>query len=204
MKTMRTAAAAPAEKHAKMAARVYMLDPVQRMRIRKAQDWFLRVWNQVEGDKICHVTNVTELCCGTGEITGMFSNGFLEVRGVDISPLATRMGEILHPSMHFTKADVETLTPWSGNILVLCESLEHLKDPEKLIRQWLPQFDAVIIGHPLNEPEDSDLSNGEHQFSFDRQDFENWFPMGGHSFVQCEEFDMEHLRMVIGYGVRKN
>lgn len=92
-------------------------------------------------------------------------------------------------------------TPCEPDVVVLCEVLEHLPDPARVVQQWLPWSKASVISHPLDEEENCGLSAGDHQWSFSEQDFKSWFELGGHRLVHQEIFQMGGYKIIMGMGV---
>jgi hypothetical protein len=141
-----------------------------------------------------------ELGCGAGDITGPYSDT-INVIGYDVTPAAQEACNRRWPDMTFHLKPVEEVEPYECDLLVLCEVLEHLDDPVSLVRAWLPKARWVIIGHPLNEP-NPPFEHG-HIWSYTREDWYDWFRMGGHYPWERLEFSMGvYDTMVIGHGCR--
>lgn len=183
------------EIHTMISARVYEGDPNQSIRILKARDYV----SSCPG-------SIVELGCGTGDICGPFAKE-RDVRGYDCSPAALCEARGRFPKGNFYQAEIDSLRPRLGGTIVMCEFLEHVNDPIHLAQTWLPCFNYSVISHPLNEialiRSGIDLSSGEHVWSFDDQDFKNWFAIGGHELIESEVFTMGSYRIVIGRGQRK-
>lgn len=142
---------------------------------------------------------IWELGCSAGDITGVFSDNH-SVTGVDMVPEAIRLTQQRYPKVNTILAKAEDVEPISCDVLVLCEFLEHIADPAGLISAWMPLAENVIIGHPLNEPIPP-LEPG-HVWSYNRQDYLNWFEIGHHRLIETHTFSEAYPEMVIGRGLR--
>ncbi len=179
--------------HEKSEARIYYVDKgVHKERIE-------RTWKMIRKcipDR--RRERIVELGCGTGDIIGAFCGRNL-VTGFDCNAEALKMAQSRFPSLSVGPIPEE---PVKANILILCEFLEHLADPVALVKAWLPLAEQVVISHPFNGDIKGDLSGGEHQWSYDAADFENWFAVGGHKLVESEVFKMEGYDIILGRGKR--
>jgi len=142
---------------------------------------------------------IWELGCSAGDIAGYFSEKH-DCYGVDIVPAAVAACRERYPLLNVQQGAVEDVAPVACDILVLCEFLEHIINPVKLVLDWLPLARFVVIGHPL-VGDGWDAEPG-HLWAYRREDFENWFPLGGHVMVEAWSFGMYDLDMVIGWGRR--
>jgi len=143
---------------------------------------------------------IVELGCGAGDISGPQAEVHAVV-GVDIVPEAQRVCAERWPKMEFCLMPVEEAVPHPCDVVVLCEFLEHVADPEAIVRAWLPMAKWSIIGHPLNEPDE--WGEEGHTWSYDEDDFDNWFRLGGHEMKSKEIFPMTiYPEMVLGMGKR--
>lgn len=143
---------------------------------------------------------IVELGCGAGDISGPYSHDH-DVTGVDVSIHAMTEVQKRFPEMTFVLGPVEVLSPIECDILILTEVLEHLVDPGKLVRAWLPKARYAVIGHPLDEP-DPPHEPG-HIWSYDKIDWEVWFTTGRHNSVKYETFPLGNWpEMILGYGKR--
>lgn len=175
---------------------------------------------------------VVELGCGSGDVTGPFagpelgSEGLrsfatmvvrghvydmprgridtagIEVVGIDVVPAATQARDRF-PEMTILISPVEELQPMECDLLVMTEFLEHVIDPEKIVRDWLPLAKWTIIGHPLDEP-DPPYEVG-HNWSYTLQDWHRWFELGGHHVWERFLFPMGYWdNMVMGHSCRND
>lgn len=147
---------------------------------------------------------IVELGCGAGDISGPFSNEGHHVLGVDVVPAAGQACAERWPSMEFQLGRIEDVTPRQSTMLILCETLEHLTYPMAIIQAWLPLADWVLISHPLHEPNPPYESG--HLWSYDEDDFNNWFPTGGHERLPGWTFTFEmgtYKTMIAGLGKRQ-
>ena len=146
-------------------------------------------------------SRIIELGCGAGDISGPFSS-YNVVSGFDIVPAVEPVIHARWPWMSITLKPIEEVHPQKCDCLILCEVLEHLHDPLALVREWLPLARNVVIGHPLNEP-DNEGEEG-HCWSYTFDDFLDWFRIGGHELVDQMTFPMScYPEMVLGLGRNK-
>ncbi len=178
--------------HQKLEPRVYAGDEVQRNRIERSRDFLTACLDGRKGLRII------ELGCGTMDISGPFSEDN-DVWGVECNLAAAELAAARWPN---ARLNLGSLQPESCDVLVLCEFLEHIPEPHELVKAWLPLAEQVILSHPVNGDLTGDLSNGEHQWSYDEADFRNWFVSGGHELVAQEVFKMGGYDIIIGRGRR--
>lgn len=148
---------------------------------------------------------IVELCAGTADICGPFSNEGHFVYAVDCHAAALEKARERFPNLHTSTENVELvgLFPQEEDVVILCETLEHLADPGALVRKWLPHAKASVISHPLDEPTDSPTSGGDHQWSLSEQDFNAAFEAGGHRLIEKKIFQMGSYKIILGYGLRR-
>jgi len=152
--------------------------------------------------KLPRNASILELGCGAADISGHFSNMGYDVSCVDCLPQAEAVIHSRYPKANFTASALEDVTPREVDVLVLCETLEHVAEPLPVVTNWLPLAKYVIIGHPLDES----VIGGEdgHVWSYTQHDFENWFTLGGHELIEEHHFPMAFYRdMAIGLGKHK-
>jgi len=178
--------------------RAPIFDEGQPGRVAKAREYVSRLLYELD---LGRPAVIREIGCGAGDISGRFSWDH-EVYGYDVVPLAEDVVAERFPKMHFQLIEAERVTPAKCDILVLCEVLEHLHDPLKIVDAWLPLAKSVVIGHPLNEPEP--YVDPGHIWRYDKEDYENWYIVGGHTMVETVQFSMGPFpEMVLGYGKRR-
>lgn len=152
-------------------------------------------------DEIGEGRTIVELGCGAGDVSGPFASKNT-VHGYDITAAAKVACNERFPQMIFTLAAVEHIDPIECDILVMTEFLEHVDNPVAIIQKWMPLAGWSIIGHPLDEP-DPPFEPG-HIWSYTREDFQRWFPLGGHRMHEEFRFPMGPWdAMILGHGQRK-
>jgi predicted TPR repeat methyltransferase len=194
------------QEHRSIPVRVYSEDPIQRDRIIRAQVMVTEALSEY-----LHTfplrTNplvVVELGCGTADISGPFTRRKCKVIGIDASQPALDKAKERFPDMTTCLKNVTEAEPIPSDVLIMCEFLEHMEDPLKLIKPWMVNANYAVISHPLNEPVDSLIAAGEHQWSFSEEDFENWFKFNGYELMQKEIFQMGLYTMILGVGRNAN
>jgi 2-polyprenyl-3-methyl-5-hydroxy-6-metoxy-1,4-benzoquinol methylase len=81
-----------------------------------------------------------EIGCGEGQITGLLARAGLSVRGCDLSPAALAVAksetERAKLDIEYKQKSVYDLTPEvdSAELVLCCEVLEHLTDPDEALR----------------------------------------------------------------------
>lgn len=147
-----------------------------------------------------------ELGCGAGDISGSYARASADgperrVVGYDVTEAAEVACAYRYPAMEFHRQPVEEVEPLDCDILVMTEFLEHVADPETIVRGWLPKARWAVIGHPLDEP-DPPIEDG-HIWSYTREDWRAWFKMGGHHRHEEYRFPMgPYDAMILGRSSR--
>ena len=145
---------------------------------------------------------IIELGCGSGDISGFFAKS-CNVLGVDIVLAAKDACAKRWPDMEFQLRSIESTSPRECDVLILTEILEHLAEPLKIVEAWLPLAKTAVIGHPLCPP-DKDVEQG-HCWSYDYDDWTNWFKLGGHTRIFGCVFPMSvYDDMIIGWSMRES
>ena len=179
------------EVHRSIPVRVYDEDTDHGPRVWKARDWVYR----------CRPQTIIELGCGTGDISGPFSNCACLVLGFDINEKAIEKARERFPSAGYHCMDFASVKPGGCDVLVICEVLEHLPDPLAIAAKWLPGAKYAVISFPLNESElfnnGYDLSAGEHQWSFTAEDLRDFLSAGQHELIESEEYELGSYHCII-------
>jgi SAM-dependent methyltransferase len=134
------------------------------------------------------------LGCGSGDVEGPFAET-AQVTGFDCNPEALAYARNRFPSACYSEVDIEALTPFPVDVLILTEVLEHMRDPIALVQRWFPLSQNVVITHPVNEPLDSGQSGGEHSWSYTEAELEEWLVIGGHTLEECFFYEMGGFRI---------
>ena len=179
------------EHHVGVPPRIYENCGLQKSRIEKAREYVERTLDMPD-------KRIVELGCGTGDICGPFAMKH-RVHAYDCNSESLRVCKERFPSA-YTYSNVTEAH--RCDTLILCEFLEHVTDPFKIVREWLPLATNVVISHPLNGDLNGDLSGGDHQWSYDEADFFNWFAAGCHTLIEHERFQMGGYEIIIGRGRR--
>lgn len=145
---------------------------------------------------------ICELGCGTGDISGHFTDRAKALL-VDCNIEALKIVQQRFPLALTNVGPIDSFKPFKATVVVMCEILEHLQDPLSVVEKWLPMSEYAVISHPIDEPADSPLSAGEHQWSFNDFDFQLWFSMGNHELIERETFRMGSYTIALGVGKRK-
>jgi hypothetical protein len=143
---------------------------------------------------------IVELGCGAGDVSGPYADTH-EVVGYDVTAMSAATCARRWPNMEPHLGPVEEVTPSACDVLVMTEFLEHVHDPDALVRGWMPLAEWSIIGHPLNEP-DPPFEPG-HVWSYTREDWRRWFEISQHQWLEELRFPMAAWdEMILGHGRR--
>jgi SAM-dependent methyltransferase len=200
MRLLNTAPLNPPERHKRTPARVYDACEIHGNRIAKAREYvglaLALSLNQTRRQPI------TELGCGTGDISGYYSDVY-PCTGIEINPQAVKTARERFPEMSVIQGDARYLLPPDEvGVLVACETLEHLHEPELVLRRWAKNAELLLVSHPIDEDLNSDISAGEHVWSYDIEDFRSWFGKNGFTIYKQEVFKMGLYNLAIGLGVK--
>lgn len=172
-------------------ARVYSMDQVQHVRIAHARQAVKKLLLLMRNNAYTahEMKTVVELGANSCDISGQISMGH-HVKAWEVSPKCTEYIARTYPWVELHIEDVETATPVQADLLILCEILEHLTDPNELVKNWLPKARYALISSPLQGDRQGDLSGGEHVWTFDDSDFQEFALVGGHEVIEQFAFQM--------------
>jgi SAM-dependent methyltransferase len=191
-------AAEGARYHRDVGPRIYSDCPVQRPRIERSREFVAKALGHLSPG-----SRIVELGCGTADITGPFSEKGWIVTGIECNEKSVAIARERFPKMFLYNEEIGSIRIAPADLVVMCEVLEHLADPKAEVRHWLGIANAAVISHPIDEPLDSELSAGEHQWSFSEHDLEEWFELGGMKLKEQLIFPMGSYRIGLAYGVRE-
>jgi hypothetical protein len=173
-------------------ARVYTTDACQHIRIKYAREAVKKLLLMLKNEYVstAHtMKTVVELGANSCDISGPISMGHF-VHVWEISPRCIEFIARTFPHVEIHAEDLEEATPIKCDLLILCEVLEHLTDPNELVKKWLPNARYALISSPLEGDLTGDLSGGEHVWSFVDDDFQHFVKIGGHETIQQLQFPM--------------
>ncbi len=185
------------EHHKANPVRVYERDGIQEDRIKKARRFLAMALVELGPGR----KSIVELGCGTLDISGP-SLPHHEVIGVECNDGCVAKARELYPAAVVRHGVIEEVEPFRADVVVMCEILEHLEDPRKLVQAWLPLCRAAVISHPLDEALDSPLSGGDHCWSFNEDDLRGWYAISGYNMRDGEKFQMGSYTIGLSRGVR--
>lgn len=143
---------------------------------------------------------IVDLGVGSGDISGPFSEEN-RVIGIDLVNDSKGVCAERFPRLEHVLSTLEDAPVVGCDILIACEVLEHLADPVKIYRKFAEQATAVVVGHPLNEPDPS--VDFFHLWRYDIYDFRDWFIRSGHKLRTFEIFGLGPFpEMILGWGRR--
>lgn len=185
-------------------ARVYSTDSVQHVRIARARAAVKSLLMLMRNSTYtAHESKtVVELGANSCDISGQISMGHF-VHAWEVSPQCVEYITRTYPWVKLHAEDIETAEPIYSDLLILCEILEHLTDPNELVKKWLPKARYAVISSPLKGDLQGDLSGGEHVWSLEGKDFDNFVEIGGHVLIEKEIFQMGQYRICMMATKRK-
>lgn len=190
--------------HQRLPLRVYDQDQVQQARVETTRNSLREIVEEVrESLSKPRKVSIMELGCGTGDISGPFSNNGCSVRGIDVATQQVHEARRRFPAGNWIMGPAEYFASGPWDVLVMCEFLEHVEEPQKLAKKWMAWTNYALISHPLNEAKDSRLSGGDHVWSYDEDDFAKWFSENGFDLLNKKTFQMGAYEIVLGWG-KKN
>lgn len=201
------------EHHRNLAVeRIYDTDDIQKDRIQRTRRMVARVLEAMKGQATGHAFyKVVEPGCGMGDISGYFSQGH-KVLGIEANPTHALSCAKRWPWMEVRDGNIETREPVEADLLVLCETLEHLAEPMEFCKRWFPKARYSVVSCPINGDlhfqkggghEMADLSAGDHTWSVDESSFTSFFAEGGHEVREIERFEMGSYNCFLAWGQRK-
>lgn len=189
--------------------RVYETDSQQSDRIRRARQTLLAALKGLDPVPETHKrSRIIELGCGLAEISGYYQKSH-NVNGYDASPHSIKAAQKKYPDADFMWADCQKLKAERCGVLVMCEFLEHVHDPLDICGRWLPLAEFCVMSSPFEGDfkkgtgEFSDISGGEHIWSFDDLDFLRFLSVGGHELIGEDTFQMGSYKIRIQLSHRK-
>ena len=179
--------------HRKIEPRIYESDPTHESRIVFSRKLLKDAIKLFPIDR--WPLQILELGCGTADISGP-EHGVHEVAGVDCNTAAIKIAESRFPLGTWQCSAIEDVQPsLPRDILVLCETLEHLDNPVEIVGRWFPFCEVAIITHPLGESANREIGGAEHVWhSLTDEDLSRWALIGGHSILRKEHFTVGGYR----------
>jgi len=99
--------------------------------------------------RIQHGSAVLDIACGCGYGSRILHDAKHRVTGIDISPEAIEYATEKYPGPSYTQAKAEDLGDLQFDAVVSFETLEHLKEPEKLLSKL--KTELLIVSVPNQE-----------------------------------------------------
>lgn len=98
-------------------------------------------------------SSALEVGCGEGHLSIRLANAGLSLRAIDLEPDAIEQAKSLHPGIHFEAQDLYDLDPIArSELVVCCEVLEHVPDPEKALNLLSSVADPWLLLSVPREP----------------------------------------------------
>lgn len=183
--------------------RIYETDSCQAERIARSRRMVARVLDGMKVVDAAHTFfTVVEVGCGMSDIGGYFSMGH-KVIGVEANPTHALSCMKRWPHMDVRDGNIETMEPMECDVLILCETLEHLANPMEFCKRWLPKARYAVISCPIDGDLKGDASSTEHTWSINAGDFTDFFKAGGHDLREIERFEMGCYMCWLAWSQRK-
>lgn len=191
--------------HLKNPVRVYSSDDLQRKRIANTRAMVDKAMIFASNSNTRQFPRrMFEVGCGTADISGYLAATVAgwHAYGIDCHG-GDLMEAVLRYAPHFTPIHLGIAPIQDGpviEVVILSEVLEHLNDAEEVAKTWLRRARTSVISHPLEEPDGSILSGGDHCWSFTREDHERFFALGEHTIDETEVFEIGAYRIILSRG----
>jgi len=145
-------------------------------------------WTIAHGIHLAHTVNavnLVDLSCGDGAI----------LRGIaEVLPESTLyFGDLVHaPHVEHVGPIEEALRleGLCGDLLVMTETLEHLKDPDAVLRAARNRFRAILVSTPIDEDNDVHGDNVEHYWSWGTDDISEMLVEAGWTPIHFSRLDL--------------
>ena len=189
--------------HRSTPLRVYEYDSDQQGRIQRSRNlvlWAIKAFPPMPESR--QRRKIIELGAGACDISGWFSWGH-DVHAYESSQAATEHVAKRWPYVKQHHGDLHEVPAEDCDILILCEILEHLPDPLKICREWMPRAGFVIISSPFNGDLNPASKCAEHVWSFDNADFQQFFKEGHQRILRSETFKMGGYEDWVGISRRE-
>jgi len=144
---------------------------------------------------------INEPGCSTGDISGPYAAEGHDVWACDVTPGAYQEAQKRYPRLKIDNVTAESVEPKHGDILVMCEFLEHIIDPVGFAGKWMPKSKYAIISHPVME-DGKDPEIG-HLWAYYPQDYVNWFAWNNYHIMGTTRWNMGFYPMVLIWGEKK-
>lgn len=127
-------------------------NPLQKFLLNKFYNDLIEMLNQVQHDKY----KVLDAGCGEGFTLNKLSQNKIgeKLEGIEFSKDAVEIGKKLHPYLSLKQGDIYKL-PYKDNsfdLVLSTEVLEHLKEPEKALKELIRVSKKYILLSVPNEP----------------------------------------------------
>lgn len=126
-------------------------NPVARWLLRGFERSMFELLSAAEG-----VTSILEVGCGEGNVTAELATRFPRARvvGSDLSPEIVAEARRRHPDLEFRTESIYDLDGHAErfDLVVACEVLEHVDDPERALRQLARSARRYVFASVPREP----------------------------------------------------
>lgn len=138
--------------------------------------------------------SVADLSCGNGHVAIAAATSGDRVYLGDYAP-----GYEFRGPIEQTHAELWEATDHKGvDLFVCCETLEHLDDPDLVLRQLRRISRYLVLSTPVDNWDDA---NGEHLWAWDRVGVEDLFKAAGWQELHYTESDTRPIDGVYQYGI---
>jgi hypothetical protein len=192
--------------HIRNPVRVYSEDPVQADRINRTREMCRLAMKGFEFARKGKLKMV-EVGCGAADIAGWLAKNYTEwhATGIDCNT-----GCLIEATLRYAPnfIGIHGAITQAGygppvDLVILSEVLEHLDDPTAVAGSWLRRARTSVISHPLDEPEHSQLSGGDHTWSLSEKDHRAFFEAGGHVVDETVTFQEAAFTIILSRGHKR-
>jgi len=134
-----------------------------------------------------NAVNLVDLSCGDGAI----------LRGIaaELPGSTTLFGDLvdadhIHMTGPIEKTILSVQSEWPADLLVMTETLEHLQDPDTVLRAARSRFRAILVSTPIDEDNEVHGDNVEHYWSWGTDDISGMLTEAGWRPIHFSRLDL--------------
>lgn len=127
------------------------------------------------------VKKLTDLGCGDGGLLRLLSqtSPFIKLKGIDIAEANVNYANKELASLDIKYADFTKMDSIKSEVIVCCETLEHLDDPKKLLKSLDTKY--IIVSVPMNE--NAKRNSRYHLWAWNEDEFQKTIKDCGYKII---------------------
>jgi len=144
------------------------------------------------------IRSAADLSCGDGALLNMISRYlgraiFGDLNGAPVSAIVSCSAEsIRHLPAGILPSTLDHLTDDPVDLFVLSETIEHMDDPDALLRAIAPHARYLFLSTPLDEP--ASTGNAEHYWGWGQADVHEMLQANGWNPLEVQLFTPQSTR----------